>query len=150
MNGVLNLSVPPLMKGNMENKKHPERSLVHRLTVPVIWGIVIPLLLLDFFMELYHRICFPVYNIPIVDRSKYIKVDRHKLDYLDPLEKVNCVYCGYANGLLRYTAEIAAQTEKYWCGIKHAKTEEYIEPKHHQEFVEYDDEEGLIRKYQND
>ncbi|MBU1075491.1 hypothetical protein KJ733_01645 [Patescibacteria group bacterium] len=134
----------------MENKKYPERSLMHTITVPFIWGIVAPLLILDFFMEFYHRICFPIYNIPLVERSKYIKIDRHKLEYLDPLEKINCVYCGYANGLLRYTSEIAAQTEKYWCGIKHAKTENFIEPEHHKEFVEYGNQEEFIEKYQSD
>jgi hypothetical protein len=134
----------------MENKKHPERSLMHTVTIPFIWGIVVPLLALDFFMELYHRICFPIYNIPIVDRSKFIKIDRHKLDYLEPLDKLNCVYCGYANGLLRYTAVIAAETEKYWCGIKHAKSEGFIEPEHHKEFLEYGDENGFIKKYKMD
>jgi hypothetical protein len=132
----------------MENRNHPERSLMHTLSVPFIWGIVIPSLILDFFMELYHRVCFPIYNIPLVDRSKYIKIDRHKLDYLEPMEKINCVYCGYANGLLRYSSAIAAETEKYWCGIKHAKTEEFIEPEHHKNFLEYGDEEGFVRRYQ--
>ena len=131
----------------MENKNHPERSLMHTLSVPFIWSIVVPLLILDFFMELYHRVCFPIYNIPLVDRSKYIKFDRHKLDYLEPMDKINCVYCGYANGLLRYTAVIAGETEKYWCAIKHAKTEGYVEPEHHKDFLEYGDEEGFIRKY---
>jgi hypothetical protein len=33
----------------------------------------------------------------------------------------NCVYCGYANGVLAYVREIAARTEQYWCPIKHAR-----------------------------
>ena len=134
----------------MEHKKYPERSLMHKLSVPVIWSLVVPFVILDFFIELYHRICFPIYDLPIVDRSKYIKIDRHKLDYLEPLDKLNCAYCGYASGLLRYTVEIITETEKYWCGIRHAKTEGYIEPEHHQDFVEYGDEEGIIKKYQSD
>ena len=37
------------------------------------------------------------------------------------LEKLNCAYCAYANGLVGYVGEIAARTEAYWCPIKHAR-----------------------------
>ena len=46
--------------------------------------------------------------------------DRHRLGYLNAIEKVHCVYCGYANGLVAYAREIAARTEQYFCPIKHA------------------------------
>ena len=42
------------------------------------------------------------------------------LAYLDPIAKINCAYCGYANGLLHYFSAIAAQTENFWCSIKYA------------------------------
>ena len=41
--------------------------------------------------------------------------------YLNALEKLNCAYCSYANGLIAYVREIAARTEQYWCPIKHAR-----------------------------
>jgi hypothetical protein len=47
--------------------------------------------------------------------------DRYHLAYLNLLEKLNCAYCSYANGLLAYAGEIAARTEQYWCPIKHAR-----------------------------
>jgi hypothetical protein len=37
------------------------------------------------------------------------------------LEKFNCMYCGYANGVASYFREVAARTEQYWCPIKHAR-----------------------------
>ncbi|WP_271223801.1 hypothetical protein, partial [Streptosporangium carneum] len=46
--------------------------------------------------------------------------DRHKLPYLNVIQKLNCLYCAYANGVLAYVAEIASRTEQYWCPIKHA------------------------------
>ncbi len=53
------------------------------------------------------------------------------------------MYCGYANGLLAYVGKIAAETEKYWCGIKHDRSiGELIEPEHHKDFIEYNDEEA--------
>jgi hypothetical protein len=42
------------------------------------------------------------------------------LAYLNAIEKVGCVYCSYANGLLAYIAEIAARTEQRFCPIRHA------------------------------
>ena len=51
-------------------------------------------------------------------RSDFIAIDRHQLAYLNVIEKVNCAYCGYANGVAAYFREVAARTEEYWCPIK--------------------------------
>ncbi|MFG0265039.1 MAG: hypothetical protein ACF8AM_07775 [Rhodopirellula sp. JB055] len=91
------------------------------LTAPVIYSLIIPLALLDLFVSLYQWICFPVYRVPRVRRREYVVIDRHLLSYLNVIEKLNCVYCGYGNGVLAYASEIAARTEQYWCPIKHAK-----------------------------
>lgn len=90
------------------------------LTAPVIWACLIPVTLLDSVMTLYQILCFPVYGIPKVPRSDYVKLDRRHLAYLNWMEKLNCEYCSYANGVLAYATEIAARTEQYWCPIKHA------------------------------
>lgn len=91
------------------------------LTAPVIYAVIIPFVLLDLFVTIYQAVCFPVYGIDKVRRRDYIAIDRHRLQYLNALEKLNCVYCGYGNGLLAYAAEIAGRTEKFWCPIKHAQ-----------------------------
>jgi hypothetical protein len=131
----------------MLQRKHPERALKHLITMPFIWINLIWLVVADFFLELYHHISFPIYELPLVERKKYIRIDRHKLSYLSLFEKIGCAYCGYANGWLGYASEIAAQTEKYWCGIKHQTNNNFIEPKHHEQFVEYGDKEAFIEKY---
>jgi hypothetical protein len=56
-----------------------------------------------------------------VPRRQFCVVDRHKLGYLNAIEKVHCVYCSYANGAIAYIREIAARTEQY-CPIKHARS----------------------------
>ena len=63
---------------------------------------------IDLLLEIYHRICFLLYKLPYVKRSTYIKIDRQKLSYLNWLEKLNCMYCSYANGLFHYASIIAA------------------------------------------
>ena len=127
-------------------KNRNERTR-HILASPFIASVVIPLVFTDVWFEVYHHVCFPLYGIKMVDRKKYIKIDRHRLKYLKPIQKVNCAYCGYANGLVNYWVKIAGETEKYWCGIKHEKDSNFIPPKHHWEFAEYDDEKEFEKKY---
>ncbi|MGC1388811.1 MAG: hypothetical protein WA807_12435 [Steroidobacteraceae bacterium] len=91
------------------------------LTAPVIYSLIIPLMLLDLFAALYQAACFPVYGIPRVHRRDYLAFDRGQLVYLNAIERINCEYCAYANGLIAYVREIASRTEEYWCPIKHAR-----------------------------
>ena len=90
------------------------------LTGPVIWSCLIPVALLDLVISIYQAVCFPIYGIPKVKRREYVMLDRRHLAYLNWVEKLNCEYCGYANGVLAYASEIAARTEQHWCPIKHA------------------------------
>jgi len=91
------------------------------LTAPAIYALIVPLVLLDLFVSFYQAVCFPVYRIEKVRRADFIAIDRHHLAYLNGLQKLNCVYCGYANGLIAYVREVAARTEAHWCPIKHAR-----------------------------
>jgi hypothetical protein len=91
------------------------------LTAPLIYALIIPFVLLDIFVSLYQAICFPVYKISKVKRSDFFMFDREHLAYLNALEKLNCSYCAYGNGLIAYVREIASRTEQYWCPIKHAR-----------------------------
>lgn len=91
------------------------------LTAPIIYAGWIPFALLDVFVTVYQAICFPVYRIPKVRRADYLLFDREELPYLNIIEKFNCFYCSYGNGVAAYAREIAARTEQYWCPIKHAR-----------------------------
>jgi hypothetical protein len=91
------------------------------LTAPVIYSLIVPFALLDLWVTVFQRVCFPVYGIAPVPRRRYFSLDRHKLAYLNVLEKINCTYCSYVNGLIAYVREVAARTEQYWCPIKHAR-----------------------------
>jgi hypothetical protein len=90
------------------------------LTAPVIYALIVPLGLLDLAITAYQWICFPAYGIPRVRRGAYLALDR-RLPFLNAIEKLNCEYCGYANGVLAYAREIASRTEQYWCPLKHAR-----------------------------
>jgi hypothetical protein len=91
------------------------------LSAPVIYALIVPFALLDLFLTVYQSICFRLYRLPHVRRADYIVIDRHHLAYLNVLQKLNCVYCGYVNGLIAWAREIASVTEQYWCPIKHAR-----------------------------
>ena len=89
------------------------------VTSPLLYVCAIPFVLLDAFVSLYQAVCFPVYGIPKVRRRDHIAYDRAKLRYLNLLERVNCLFCSYANGVAGYVREIAARTEQHWCPIQH-------------------------------
>ena len=113
-------------------------SFLNIITVPFIWSCIIPAVLMDVSISLYQLVCFKIYKIPRVRRSKYIVIDRHKLGYLNIIEKINCFYCEYFNGLIAYIREIAARTEQYWCPIKHARKLAVMHSRYHK-FLEYGD-----------
>ena len=63
------------------------------LTAPVIYSLIVP----------------------------FAIVDRRGLAYLNTIEKLNCAYCSYVNGVIAYAREIGSRTEQYWCPIKQAR-----------------------------
>jgi hypothetical protein len=115
-----------------------DAEILNILTAPVIWSCLFPAVFMDLVMSFYQAICFPIYGIPKVDRKNYIVIDRHYLSYLNGLEKMNCVYCGYFNGLIGYVQEIAARTEQYWCPIKHARKTRFVHGRY-SKFLSYGD-----------
>jgi hypothetical protein len=108
------------------------------LTAPAIYALIVPLVLLDLFVALYQVVCFRVYGIPRVRRGDYLAFDRSQLAYLNAIEKLNCQYCAYANGILAYVREVASRTEEYWCPIKHAQRVLGVHARYG-EFVDYGD-----------
>lgn len=115
------------------------------LVAPVIYSGIIPIAFLDFWVTLYQHICFRAYGIPRVKRSSFIAMDRHHLAYLNTVEKINCLYCGYGNGVFAYAREIAGRTEQFWCPIKHAIR--VRDPhQHYLKFVDFGDAEGYRGK----
>ena len=120
-------------------------KIAYILTAPVIYSLIIPFSLMDLFVTVYQHICFRVYGIPLVKRSEYVVMDRKYLAYLNWIEKINCIYCEYGNGVISYTREVAARTEQFWCPIKHAKK---IKDAHRRylDFIEYGDTENFREK----
>uniref|UniRef100_A0A831XDU5 Uncharacterized protein n=1 Tax=Geobacter metallireducens TaxID=28232 RepID=A0A831XDU5_GEOME len=112
------------------------------LSAPIIYAGFIPFFLLDFFITTYQAVCFPIYGIPKVRRQDYLIFDREDLPYLNIIEKFNCFYCSYANGLAAYLREVAARTEQYWCPIKHARRMLAPHPRYSR-FFEYGDAESF-------
>lgn len=121
-----------------------EARLRSLLTVPIIYAAGLVFVLLDIWVTLYQWTCFPIYGIPRVKRLDYLVIDHQRLGYLNAIEKVHCVYCGYTNGLIAYVGEIAARTEQYWCPIKHDRPILAPHARYHL-FVEYGDAEGYRR-----
>lgn len=118
-----------------------ETPLRHIAVAPVIYVMVIPFALLDLSLTVFQWICFSAWGISRVSRRRCIVIDRHRLAYLNVIEKLNCVYCGYANGVIAYARDIAGRTEQYWCPIRHA-TQIRTPHAQYKAFVEYGDAEA--------
>jgi hypothetical protein len=95
--------------------------LLVAVTAPVIYSLIIPFAVVDLWVSIYQAICFRAYRIPQVRRGRYMNFDRNGLPYLNALEKLNCAYCSYVNGVIAYVREVASRTEQYWCPIKHTR-----------------------------
>jgi hypothetical protein len=91
------------------------------LTAPLIYAGLPVFLLMDLFVCVYQRLCFPVYGIARARRADFVVFDRAQLPYLNAIEKLNCAYCSYANGVAAFAREVASRTEQHWCPIKHAR-----------------------------
>ena len=125
------------------------KNFKHIISAPFIYGMIIPFIIMDIGLFIYQNICFRLYNIPLVKRSEYIVFDRQHLKYLNFLDRFNCLYCSYWNGILSYGVEIAGRTEKYWCPIKHAKRTKTLHTwqKH---FADYGDSDGFREVFNSD
>lgn len=122
-------------------------ELRHAASVPFVYGLVLPMLLLDLALTLYQWVCFPLYRIPRVRRRDCWVFDRTHLAYLNVVEKLNCAYCSYGNGLAAYFTEIASRTEQYWCPIKHSRRILHAHSRYHH-FVDYGDAENFKAELQ--
>ena len=112
------------------------------LTIPVIFALFIPALILDFSVTIYQYTCFWIYKIPRVNRSEYVIIDRQYLAYLNIFQKLNCVYCGYFNGVMAYVSEVAGRTEQHFCPIKHARKLKSLHSRYDR-FLDYGDGENF-------
>lgn len=129
------------------NNKNIKIWLRHAISVPFIFSLTIPFLIMDFWVEIYHRVSFFLYRVPYIKRQQYITIDRYKLSYLTWPQKIFCSYCGYINGVLKYWAAVAQETERYWCAIKH-KSNPTAKPQPHQkDFTDYGHEFDLKEKF---
>ncbi|MDD5464606.1 MAG: hypothetical protein PHP62_05655 [Candidatus Moranbacteria bacterium] len=114
------------------------RSFRHLISIPFIYSMIVPAIILDIFISIYQFVAFPLYGIPKVKRKEYIVYDRRFLDYLNVIQKVHCLYCTYVNGLFSYAVEIGGRTERYWCPIKAASRPKYYHG-WYKDFADYGD-----------
>lgn len=129
-------------------KSLAETYVRNLIAAPFIYFLIVPLAAIDLSASIYQAVCFRLWHVPRVKRYEFIILDRHRLPYLNWIQKLNCVYCGYANGVLAYVSEIASRTEQFWCPIKHALNVHYPH-KRYLSFVDYGDAAELQEQIQD-
>ena len=97
------------------------------------------------------RYRLPVYLLPAVrDPARapaYLVFGRARLAYPNLVEKFNCAYCSYGNGLAAYLKEVVGRTEQYWCPIRHAQRVLQAHP-YYGRFLDCGDAEAYLRQLQ--
>lgn len=121
-------------------------NIRHFLSIPFIYGMIFPTLFLDIFLTIFQWTAFSLYRIPKVKRSDYIIYDRRFLDYLNWIQKINCLYCSYVNGVFAYAVEVGARTERYWCPIKAANKPRFSHG-WYKDFADYGNPEEWNQKF---
>jgi len=119
--------------------------LLHLLSSPIVYFMVFPAMFLDIALFVYSKVVSKVFKFTFPSRDEYIVFDRQYLAYLNIIEKINCMYCSYFNGLMAYAFSIASRTELYFCPIKHAKKVVY-EHKYYGEFLNYGEGDDYQKK----
>ncbi|RJQ16755.1 hypothetical protein C4573_01680 [Candidatus Woesearchaeota archaeon] len=89
-----------------------------------------PLMLADIFARQFQFVYFGLHDIPKIKRSDYFAMDRQLLSKLTFFQKMNCMYCEYANGVVAYIKAVVNQMEIYSCAIKHVHQPEGHEHQH--------------------
>ena len=119
-----------------KGKRYTSRPLLLRaLSALLITSMIIPLVFADVCCSIYHALYFRLHGIPLVPRSQYIVIDRHRLKKLNWIQRWTCVYCDYANGMVAWLKTVINTTEVYSCAIKHASAAKGQE--HQKEYSEY-------------
>jgi len=106
----------------------------------MIYFMVIPLVLVDISAQLFQFFYFGALGIGKIPRNDYINFSRWNLAKLSLRQKINCVYCNYANGVSAWYKALANQTELYSCAIKDSpatKGQDHQASKDYHEFTDY-------------
>lgn len=116
------------------------KTIPHIISIPFIWGVLVPAVIMHVCIFVYQAVAFRLYGLERVRLRDFISFDREKLSYLRTIDKLNCAYCSYVNGLFAYVCEIGRRTEYYWCGVKHMNQPTNPAFAYQEKFAAYGDE----------
>lgn len=102
-----------------KGKRFKVSYLLLPFAVVAIYSMIVPIVLLHIWTAMYQLVYFTALGIPKIKKNEYIRMERWDLNKLTFWQKINCVYCEYANGILAYFKAVANQTEIYSCAIRH-------------------------------
>jgi hypothetical protein len=115
------------------------------IVAPFIYGMMIPLAFLDLCSTVYQTVAFPAYGIPCVVRRKYVRLAGRGAGMVKRIDRFNCMYCSYANGVIAYVRAIGMETEKYWCPIKYQARKDFLPPHPQTDYASQGDTERLAK-----
>lgn len=67
-----------------------------------IYGMIFPFVFADIVTIIFQEIICNIYGTPKVRRRDYLNFSRAKLPKINILQKIGCIYCDYANGVVAW------------------------------------------------
>lgn len=126
----------------VERKKQRGTLRVYA-SIPFIYGMIVPLAFVDLCVTVYQAAAFRCYGIPRIVRRKYVRWVGRGHGMVRWIDRFNCAYCSYANGVAAYLRAVLIETEKYWCPIKYAARGDFHVPHPQDDFADPGDEDAL-------
>lgn len=98
----------------------PRRSIFLILIgAAVAYIMIVPALIAHVSAWIFQHIYFRILDIPPVKLHDHMVLDRWRLKHLNWIQRLNCAYCDYINGLASWLKAVVNRTEIYSCAIKH-------------------------------
>ena len=105
----------------MKHAKKKNSLFGNILALPFAIAFLIPLVVYDLFLSLFHRIVFGLCKIKKVNRKSHFKVDQMKIAQLSKMQRFYAIYILYLRGLMNFGAKIAQECEYHWCQVRPTK-----------------------------
>ena len=105
----------------MKPTKKKRSFFRHIIVLPFAVVFLVPLVVFDISLSLFHRIVFGICKMKKVNRKTHFKVDQMKIAQLSKMQRFFAIYILYLRGIMNFGAKIAQECEYYWCQVRPTK-----------------------------
>lgn len=106
---------------SMKPNKSKRSFIRHIFVMPFAVAFLLPVMVFDMCLSLFHRIIFGICGMKKVNRKSHFKVDQMKIAQLSKMQRFYAIYLLYLKGIMSFGLKIAQESEQYWCHVRPVK-----------------------------